>query len=692
VALNIGNGFIDRKSFGKSTTRLEGSSNVAKSESANGGKTLTIADLKPGHEFKASVSDVNNNTIKLRLSDGQQISARLDAAGEFNIGDDITFTVKSNDGFTIDITPSKIPTEVNPTLLRALGAADLPATEANLSMVNNMMQEGMPIDKASLQSMHRLVLNNPDAPLQNLIQMTKFNIPVTPENLTQFENYKNFENQISKELSNLSTELTKSLDDMAFATVKDAVTEMTNPELPTLSEGGEALSNALQNAGIAMTDEEMALVANLDINGSAETIQAAVDAIKDGNMPQALEYNEMLIDIALDTGAEEAVVVGVAEEESVTGEAAAQASVQVPGETDANKVQNPVQDPAGNLANENLNVIKDGDSQNTMATSTLDTQNSETINNQAGPQPQGAPESLVASESTIDTTNAEASKNLTGQQMTNPTLAEELSVTQRSDLANALKGIGMSEDLVNAVNAGTITDKELLNEIKDKFNNDKGSIKQILDQALLSNKTYQKVLSNAISKQWFLKPAEVGEEQKVANLYEKLNRQMKQVAEQTANLPTTGNNIMQMASDTSSNMNFMNHLNQMYAYVQIPVKINGEDKQSDLYVFSNRKNMSGGDGEIKALLHLDMDALGPVDAFMKLHDTKLDTKFTLDDDLSYKLFEDHIDELITRLEAKGYNCTVKFEMGNEQIDFVEDFMKQGQSVGVVQRFQFDVRA
>ena len=251
----------------------------------------------------------------------------------------------------------------------------------------------------------------------------------------------------------------------------------------------------------------------------------------------------------------------------------------------------------------------------------------------------------------------------------------------------------MPETVVNAVKDGAITDKELLKEIKDKFDNDKGSIKQILDQAILSDKNYKKVLSNAISKQWFLKPAEVGEEQKVSNLYEKLNRQMKMISEQTANLNPAGkNNIMQLATNTSSNMDFMNHVNQQYAYVQIPVHINGEDKQSDLYVFSNKKNLSDKDGEIKALLHLDMDALGAVDAFMKLQDTKLDTKFTLDNDLSYKLFEDHISELTTRLEAKGYNCKITFDMGNEPVDFVEDFMKQGQNAGVSQRLSFDVRA
>ena len=70
----------------------------------------------------------------------------------------------------------------------------------------------------------------------------------------------------------------------------------------------------------------------------------------------------------------------------------------------------------------------------------------------------------------------------------------------------------------------------------------------------------------------------------------------------------------------------------------------------------------------------------------------LDTKFTLDNDETYELFEKHIDRLVTRLESKGYTCKIQFEKGHEEVDFVEDFLKQGQSVGNLQRFSFDVKA
>ncbi len=126
MAINIGNSFVERKNYSKST-RTENASSSARASASSGAK-YTIGDLKPGMEFRATVSDVNNNTVKLRLSDGQQISARLESAGEFNIGEEITFTVRSNDGSQIDIAPAKIAGDVNPALLRALAAADLSAT------------------------------------------------------------------------------------------------------------------------------------------------------------------------------------------------------------------------------------------------------------------------------------------------------------------------------------------------------------------------------------------------------------------------------------------------------------------------------------------------------------------------------------------------------------------------------------
>ena len=92
----------------------------------------------------------------------------------------------------------------NPNTLRALEAAGLPPSEKNLALVENMMQEGMRIDKENLQSMYRLLLKNPDVPGAQLIRMKNLGIEITDVSIRQFESYENNRHQILDGLDAIS--------------------------------------------------------------------------------------------------------------------------------------------------------------------------------------------------------------------------------------------------------------------------------------------------------------------------------------------------------------------------------------------------------------------------------------------------------------------------------------------------------
>lgn len=642
MALNIGNGNVNNRILNRNSRsdRSSSASSVKGTEVKSG--RYTIGDLKPGLEFKASVSDVNQNTIKLRLTDGQEISARIDSTGEFNIGEEINFTVKANDGVQIDITPTKIPTEVNPTLLKALNAADLPVNSNNISMVEFMMNEGMSVDKNSLMGVYRKILSNPQANIESIVQMSKFNIEITPGSVVQFENYKSLENQISKDLMDLTKSLTNDIGELI--STKSMVNsqleidnagffaeEMKNASFVSKSDSNnpetiQTISNSVLSKGFVtfddlpltqktqfeelmsgLNDSEKELILKQQFTNNFDNLASDLDKIKLGDNIESAEYNKNLTEIAL----------------------------KLPGQTD------------GSLQNNSLSSNVDND-----------------INS-----------------------NQMVSENGMGNNISNVLSEEELLVFSRE-----LENSGFSKDVVNDVKSGMVDSDRIIQEIYSKLNNDKGTLLQLLDQNILSSKSYQKLLSNEISKQWFIKPEEVAEEQKVSSLYERLNKQIKTLETQVQNLGKEVSQTTQMINNISNNIDFMNQVNHLYNYVQIPLKMSGQDAQSDLYVFTNKKNLNDPDAEIKALLHLDMDALGSVDAFLKLKGTKLDTKFTLENDETYDLFEKHIDRLVQRLEAKGYNCEVQFDHGITEVDFVEDFLKQGQAVGNVTRFSFDVRA
>ena len=72
--------------------------------------------------------------------------------------------------------------------------------------------------------------------------------------------------------------------------------------------------------------------------------------------------------------------------------------------------------------------------------------------------------------------------------------------------------------------------------------------------------------------------------------------------------------------------------------------------------------------------------------------TKVETTFYLEDNNSYDIIVNHMDELQERLEEKGYQCKIEVENRGKQQEFVEDFLEKEKPVGRFQRYSFDVKA
>ena len=97
---------------------------------------------------------------------------------------------------------------------------------------------------------------------------------------------------------------------------------------------------------------------------------------------------------------------------------------------------------------------------------------------------------------------------------------------------------------------------------------------------------------------------------------------------------------------------------------------------------------------MSALLHLDMEHLGPVDVYVKLAGKNVTTKFCLEDSETLDFVYDHIDRLNARLEALGY--TAHFEMKltqpQENFDFEKDFLQNQTGGAPTSQYIFDIKA
>ena len=157
----------------KSTTSMDTSNGTRGVEKL----VSSVRELTAGNIFEGTVNSISGGKVILGLSNGMELSARLDANMQLVKGQSMFFQVKSNDGATIAIRPYTVDgAGVNLTLLNALKAAGLPITEKNLSMANQMMQEHMPIDKNSMAQMARILMANPDMGVNTAIQMKKLDV------------------------------------------------------------------------------------------------------------------------------------------------------------------------------------------------------------------------------------------------------------------------------------------------------------------------------------------------------------------------------------------------------------------------------------------------------------------------------------------------------------------------------------
>lgn len=294
---------------------------------------------------------------------------------------------------------------------------------------------------------------------------------------------------------------------------------------------------------------------------------------------------------------------------------------------------------------------------------------------------------------------ADAAKQAEGRQMpaaTQGSLGEILGKEGAASLEQQLKALETDGKQVlfdknGNLNTG-MSAEEFLKNLNQLFKENEFPQKEALFK-LFSGKEYQTIFKKAVENQWYLEPQETGSKETVEKLYNRLQTQMNRLDEFIKQAGSGTEGLQKAVADVRGNIEFMNQINQIYNFVQLPLKMNGQNVNSELYVYTNKKNPRDMDGELSAFLHLDMDHLGSTDISIKMKGTAVKTNFYMADDASYELILAHAEELAERLENKGYQCQIEVKSEEKDMDFVEDFLKHDMpSAGKVYRYSFDVRA
>lgn len=288
-----------------------------------------------------------------------------------------------------------------------------------------------------------------------------------------------------------------------------------------------------------------------------------------------------------------------------------------------------------------------------------------------------------------------------GLENTQNTETEQSALTgkQWEGLSDSLRRMGVAEETTEQIKSGTLPPKEVLSLIKDLLPKAmRGEIPEKDMQQLLDGKEFQTLLKEEIGRQWTIEPREVADKKQVEQLYERIREQTARLAQALETAGKTDTPVARSVQNLQNNVDFMNQMNHLYAYVQLPLKMLGNEAHGDLYVYTNKKNLAAKDGQVSALLHLDMEHLGPLDVYVTMKDKQVATNFTVADEEVLSLIEEHIDILNQRLTDRGYSLKAQMhvkETGEEETaeeSVMQTILHQQKNISVLSRTSFDMRA
>lgn len=218
----------------------------------------------------------------------------------------------------------------------------------------------------------------------------------------------------------------------------------------------------------------------------------------------------------------------------------------------------------------------------------------------------------------------------------------------------------------------------------------KGDTRQLL--RLFASKEFRSLLTEQMKENFLLKPEMVADKEEVEQFFTKLREQVSRLAQTVSEAGKAQTQLFTQTNQLRENLDFLHQLSQTMQYVQLPLRMAGQETTGDLYVYANKKGLTKEDS-ISAFLHLDMEHLGPVDVYVAMQNRKVNTHFYLQDDAMIDFIQAHIHLLNERLEQKGYQMQTEVSQKDTPSKVTEEMRKDQEEESVcINQYSFDVRA
>lgn len=516
-----------------------------------------LQNMLAGDTFTGKVMSIKDGMALLMLAGGNLVNAHISNGSSVSAGQNLTFLVEQNTQQNISIKPLNINEQQAFLINKALDAAGYSPNDSNIQVVKELIHMNMPIDAAMIEKMITSANEFPQANLKTIANLIRLEMPVTQDNIMQFEAYSNYQNSISSELNNMGEQFSQLFTNIvgSEATVQNGATA-----------NNEALADNL--AKLQNFNMQQASMLNDIVN--------------------TLYQNTAYQDVSYEGGLQEAVL--------------SQPLHQV-------------------LSDEQMQTI----------------------------------------ESTIHQLLSESPEN------------EQL------------------QTISNALGEKSLTTNQLLSNLTLLLKNNPEWASKF--SAFGEASIMEKLFSQMINETMKLTPADVVKEDGIKNYYKRLKQSLEKLTSdgRDSALPQE---LSKSMNEVKANIDFMNDLNKNMTYVQIPIQLKNSETNGELYVFTNKKALAKGADNVSAMLHLDMEHLGPIDIYVRLQNKNVSTNFCLESEELLDFVYAHIDKLDARLQALGYSTSFEMKLNEpeDKFNFVEDFVEKDISKNSTSQFILDIRA
>ena len=275
-------------------------------------------------------------------------------------------------------------------------------------------------------------------------------------------------------------------------------------------------------------------------------------------------------------------------------------------------------------------------------------------------------------------------------QQSNNEIASFLPTNERMFLLDVMQDFPLSISDAAAIANGEISNTELLSLISNFVEPEyTKNLRKLLD-----SKPFSKLISRQMDADFCLTPDKLKEKDGVENYYSSVLDKMKQMKALASSqtIATNANAVLDQAEGVKASFDFMKTFNQLFTYVQLPVKLTNQITHGDLYVYTNKEKLKAGTNQISVLLHLDMDNLGPLDIHLSLTNSTIQGKFYVSDKETKTLLSKHEEDLKTPLSQMGYQLNLEFFQQTKEVDILKDLIEQNTKATPIKRYSFDIRA